>query len=129
MGQRPWLNVVAGLIVSVLLVLSAILMATTLFPHINVVHTAEGLAVAMLIAGLLAGVGLRLASRRRPAAKGAVIQPMTAAQKLAWRMPQLALLRPVRWSAGTKLGMLALRGYLVVGAVLLTVKAVQLGGG
>jgi hypothetical protein len=44
-----------------------------------------------------------------------------------WRMPQLALLEPVMWSAGTKLGMLALRGYRVIGAVLLVVKAVQLG--
>lgn len=42
-------------------------------------------------------------------------------------MPPLALLEPVRWSTETKLGMLALRGYLVVGAVLLVVKAVQLG--
>ena len=47
--------------------------------------------------------------------------------KTQWRMPRLALLDPVKWSAGTKLGMLALRGYLVVGAVLLIVKAVQLG--
>jgi hypothetical protein len=50
-------------------------------------------------------------------------------EKMQWRMPPLALLEPVTWSAGTKLGMLALRGYLVVGAVLLIVKAVQLGGG
>jgi len=44
-------------------------------------------------------------------------------------MPQLALLTPVPWSPGTKLGMLALRGYLVIGAVLLLVNAIQLGGG
>ncbi len=51
-------------------------------------------------------------------------------EKMSWRMPPpLALLEPVTWSAGTKLGMLALRGYLVVGAILLIVKAVQLGGG
>ena len=124
-----WLNILAGLIVSILLLLSAILMATTLFPHINVVHTAEELAVAMIIIGLLAGLGLRFMARRRPASERVVIKSMTAAQKMAWRMPQLALLRPVQWSAGTKLGMLALRGYLVVGAVLLIVKAVQLGGG
>jgi hypothetical protein len=54
---------------------------------------------------------------------------MSRAQKLSWRMPQLALLTPVRWSPGTKLGMLALRGYLVIGAVLLLVQAIQLGGG
>ncbi len=54
---------------------------------------------------------------------------MTKAQKLSWRMPQLALLTPVQWSPGTNLGMLALRSYLAVGALLLVVTAVQLGGG
>jgi hypothetical protein len=43
-------------------------------------------------------------------------------------MPPLALLEPVRWSPGTRLGMIALRSYLVVGAVLLIVKAVELSG-
>ena len=46
-----------------------------------------------------------------------------------WRMPPLALLQPVTWSVGTKLGMLALRGYLVLGALLLIVKAIQLARG
>ena len=46
---------------------------------------------------------------------------------MSWRMPQLALLRPVRWSLGLKLGMMTLRVYLVISAVLLVVKAVQLG--
>ena len=43
------------------------------------------------------------------------------------RMPPLALLEPVRWSVGTRVGMLALRGYLVAGAIMLAVKAIQLG--
>lgn len=46
---------------------------------------------------------------------------------MQWRMPPLTLLEPVVWSSGTKLGMLALRGYLVIGAILLVVKAIQLG--
>jgi hypothetical protein len=44
-------------------------------------------------------------------------------------MPSLTLLQPVRWSAGTRLGMLALRGYLIVGAVLLVVMAIQVSHG
>jgi len=39
------------------------------------------------------------------------------------------LLKPVAWSPGTKLGVLLLRGYLVVSIILLIVKAIQLGGG
>jgi hypothetical protein len=44
-------------------------------------------------------------------------------------MPPLALLQPVVWSPGTKLGMVLLRGYLVVSVLLLVIKAIQLSGG
>ena len=54
---------------------------------------------------------------------------MSEADRLSWRMPQLALLKPVQWSAGTKLGMGLLRGYLVISVILLIVKAIQLGAG
>lgn len=123
-----WLNLLAGIIVSVLLLLSGILMATTLFPNIDVIMVGEQIAAAMVAVGVVIGVGLRV-SHHRHGGGGDVPTPMSRAEKLAWRMPQLALLQPVRWSAGAKLGMLALRGYLVVGAVLLAVKAIQLSGG
>lgn len=121
-----WLNALAGLIVSVLLLLSGILMATTLFPNINVVAVSAQIAVAMLLLGLLTGTVLKLTQHRQ--GDTAPAPAMSRADKLNWRMPRLALLQPVRWSAGTKLGMLALRGYLIIGAVLLVVKAVQLSG-
>jgi hypothetical protein len=54
---------------------------------------------------------------------------MTEAERMSWRMPPLALLKPVQWSAGTKIGMLVLRGYLVISVLLLIVKAVQIGRG
>ena len=73
----------------------------------------------MVFAGAAAGVAVQLLAARRGAA--AADEPGAETQ--------LALLTPVRWSPGTKLGMLALRGYLVIGAVLLLVKAIQLGGG
>jgi len=123
-----WLNAIATLIVAVLLLLSGILMATTLFPTINVVTVSAQIALAMVILGALTAAGLKFTQHHRPAPSPAAAA-MSQADKLTWRMPQLALLQPVRWSAGTKVGMLALRGYLVVGAVLLFVKAVQLAGG
>jgi Mn2+/Fe2+ NRAMP family transporter len=126
--NRRWLNIVAGFIVSTLLLLSAILMATTLFPDVNVVAVSEYLAGAIVI-GLICAVGVLKWLERRHGPQPPP-PPLTAGvDKAQWRMPQLALLDPVTWSAGTKLGMLALRGYLVIGAVLLVVKAVQLGGG
>ena len=51
---------------------------------------------------------------------------LARADRDTWRMPPLTLLEPVKWSVGTRLGMLALRGYLVIGAILLVVKGIQL---
>jgi hypothetical protein len=44
-------------------------------------------------------------------------------------MPPLTLLEPVTWSSGTRLGMIALRAYLIAGALLLVVKAIQVSRG
>jgi len=122
-----WLNLVAAVIVAVLLALSGTLMATTLFPAVNVTHVAEGLAVALAAGGIIASIGLRLASSRRPVPPP--VPMFSRTEKLSWRMPPLALLQPVRWSPGLKLGILALRGYLIVAVLLLALKAIQLGGG
>jgi Mn2+/Fe2+ NRAMP family transporter len=123
--NRPWLNAVAAVIVAVLLLLSGILMATTLFPDLDVVTVTGWLAVALAVLGLLAWGALRLSTRRdRRSAEPR--REFSRADRDTWRMPPLTLLQPVAWKPGTKLGMLALRGYLVVGAVLLIVKAVEL---
>jgi Mn2+/Fe2+ NRAMP family transporter len=123
-----WLNGVAAVIVGVLLVLSGTLMATTLFPHIDVAQVFVWLAVVLAAGGLLTALGLKIFNRRHP--KVAPAAPaMSHADKMSWRMPPLTLLKPVKWSPGTRIGILALRAYLVVSAVLLLVKAIQLGGG
>jgi Mn2+/Fe2+ NRAMP family transporter len=124
--NRRWLNIVAAFIVTTLLLLSGILMATTLFPTVNVVEVTEYLVVAIVI-GIILAVGALKWLERRHGPQPAPAPVPEGMDKTQWRMPRLALLDPVKWSAGTKLGMLALRGYLVVGAVLLVVKAVQLG--
>lgn len=129
----PWvnrrrLNVLAVFIVAVLLLLSGILMVTTLFPNLDVVTVTECLTGAGVVLVVITVGVLKLFARRSTLA----LDPMRALDgpdKMQWRMPPLALLEPVTWSVGTKLGMLALRGYLVIGAVLLIVKAVELGGG
>jgi Mn2+/Fe2+ NRAMP family transporter len=129
--NRPWLNWVAGLIVGVLLLLSGILMATTLFPNIDVVAVTGYLALTLVVLAAAAIATLRWLTNRQ--AKCASPEPLSHAvagvDRTSWRMPPLTLLQPVRWSAGTRLGMLALRGYLIVGAVLLVVKAIQLSHG
>jgi hypothetical protein len=120
--------VLAGFIVSVLLLLSGILMATTVFPDLNIVSIAAGLSVAFFLCGVTTFGVLWWTGRWRP--KAPVLEQLSRelarADRDTWRMPPLALLEPVRWSVGTRLGMLALRGYLVMGAILLVIKAIQL---
>jgi Mn2+/Fe2+ NRAMP family transporter len=123
--NRPWLNWVAGLIVGTLLLLSGILMATTLFPNLNVVAVAGYLALALVILAVAAMPVLRWMARRQPAPPAPQL-PARGVDRSTWRMPPLTLLEPVTWSPGTRLGMIALRAYLIVGALLLVVKAIQI---
>jgi hypothetical protein len=120
-----WLNILATIIIAVLLMLSGILMATTLFPTINTTQVALWLGAAIVAGLAVAGIWLRVQRGRR--GTSATPSPVVShAERATWRMPPLALLKPVTWSPGVKLGMSALRGYLVISAVLLIVKAVQL---
>ena len=124
--NRPWLNALASVIVAVLVLLSLILMATTVFPHINVTSFAL-IGGAVLFAGLL-GFGLvSLWNARRRAPAPAPAAPQIPREQ--WTMAPLALLGRPQWSTGRKVAMLTLRAYLVVSVALLIVKAVQLGGG
>ena len=124
-----WLNGLSGVIIGVLLMLSGTLMVTTLFTGINAAKTAFWLSVALLAGAVVAGGWLRLTRNRRPARPPHPRTTMSATERMRWRMPPLALLKPVEWSAGTKLAVLLLWGYLVLSALLLIVKAVQLARG
>jgi Mn2+/Fe2+ NRAMP family transporter len=124
-----WLNIVASFIIGVLLMLSGTLVVTTLFSGLNAAMVAIWLSVGLLAGAALAGAWLWLTRNRRPAHEPHPRTTMSAAERMNWRMPPLALLKPVEWSSGTKLGVLLLRGYLVISVLLLIVKAVQLGGG
>jgi Mn2+/Fe2+ NRAMP family transporter len=122
--NRPWLNALAGVIVGVLVLLSLILMATTVFPHLDVTRFAvEGGAV--LAAGLVVfgALVLRRGRRAAPAPEADAGIP-----KEQWTMAPLALLGRPQWSLARKIAMLSMRAYLVVSVVLLVVKAAQLGG-
>ena len=125
--NRRWLNIVAVVIIGVLLVLSGILMTATLFPNFDVVKIAEYMTVAVVVAGGTAVLGMWWS--HRGAAATAAGRTFSDQDTMTWRMPPLALLEPVTWSTGTKFGMIALRGYLVLGALLLIVKAVELARG
>jgi Mn2+/Fe2+ NRAMP family transporter len=122
-----WLNMLATFIIGVLVTLSGTLVVTTLFSHLPAAATAIWIAVGLAAASALAGLWFWLTRKRRPPAPPHPRSTMTAADRENWRMPPLALLKPVEWSTGTKAGVLMLRGYLIVSVLLLIVKAVQLG--
>jgi hypothetical protein len=115
----------------VLVILSAILTATTLFPHIDVTTLTEALFAALAVA--LAGTGAYLTRERRKAlgpldlpAGARRPRPMkadTVARK-AWTMPPLELLERPVWSRTRKIGMITLRGYLAIAVLMLIVKAI-----
>jgi len=116
-----WLNVVASVIVGVLLLLSLVLVVTTLFPQADATLVTGGLGLLVAVGlGGLAVLEMRAAARSPDPLGGLVLDRAT------WRMPPLPELSPPEWSTGRKAGMLALRGYLVVAAVLLAFKVVQL---
>jgi hypothetical protein len=124
--NKPWLNALASMIVAVLVLLSLILMATTVFPNINVTEFALIGGVVLLV-GLIgfAAVSVRPSRSLPPVAA----TPASEIPKEQWTMPPLTLLGRPKWSTGRKVAMLTLRGYLVGSVILLIVKAVQLGGG
>jgi len=125
--NRPWLNAVASVVVSVLVLLSLILMTTTVFPGVDVAR--EALIGGAVLAAALAGFGLRTMRQRRGAGPPAPTAPEgDEVPREHWTMPPLALLRRPEWSSGRKAAMLALQAYLLVSVIILVVKAAQLAG-
>jgi NRAMP (natural resistance-associated macrophage protein)-like metal ion transporter len=120
--NRPWLNIVSGIIVSILLMMSFVLMITTLFSSVNVNDLALVLGGVLLVVYVISGIAMALHRRSRPAR---VV--VSHEERSNWRMPPLSLLSRPTWSRGRVFGMWALRGYLVVAVVLLLVKAIELG--
>jgi NRAMP (natural resistance-associated macrophage protein)-like metal ion transporter len=118
-----WLNAIAAAIVGVLVVLSAILTATTLFPKVDVTLLAE------ILFGVLALVLAAAATYTRAGRRSDDATPTSDVPREQWTMPQLELLARPEWSRTRTVGMYALRGYLVVAVVMLVIKAIEVGLG
>jgi Mn2+/Fe2+ NRAMP family transporter len=119
--NKAWLNVVATVIVSVLLLLSLVLVVSTVIPSINVTAVVIVLAPAMGVILLIGGIGFWWRQRDAPR------EPeVPRAEKENWRMPALALLERPQWSVARRAAMLTLSGYLVLAVAMLAVKAVQI---
>jgi Mn2+/Fe2+ NRAMP family transporter len=125
--NRAWLNALAVVIEAILLLLSLILMATTVFPNLDVTRFAViGGAVMVVALVVFAGVVVR---QRRGGRGVTVIATEPDIPREQWTMPPIALLARPKQSVGRRVTMLALEGYLILAIVMLVIKAVQLAGG
>lgn len=120
-----WLNIVASIIIGVLLMLSATLVITTLFPQLNTTQITLWVSTALIITGITAAVILRV-QRKHTKPPATPPHATSTTERTTWRMPPLALLTPITWSPGLKLGMSLLRGYLLIAALMLAIKAIQI---
>jgi NRAMP (natural resistance-associated macrophage protein)-like metal ion transporter len=122
-SNPPWLNAIATVIIGVLVELSLILIASTMFPSLDVTRLfayLTGVLVVVLVAGAVYAV------RNRPRVS-VELRHEERERRSTWTMPPLALLERPAWSPGRKAAMIALRGYLVVAVLLLIIKTFQLG--
>ncbi|MHB8571998.1 MAG: NRAMP family divalent metal transporter [Candidatus Dormibacteria bacterium] len=118
-----WLNAISALIITTLLMLSAILTVTTLFPAVDVVVLLEGCGVIMAL-GLATVGALAIRSRRARPARVA-----SRTRRDSWSMPPLALLEPPQRSVMRSVALGGMWVYLVGAVLLLGVKSVQLAAG
>ena len=122
----PWvnsrlLNLFTGAVIAILVMLSVVLTAAVLFPHITDAQII-GILAGGSIAGLLMTVIAR-AMRRNPAASK-TLEDLSARE--TWRMPPLAELPPARLTTLNRIWLIVLRGYLVVAGGLVLTRIVQL---
>ena len=115
-----WLNVVAASVAAVLLVLSALLTISTLFPGLRISWLTLDLPV--VCAALLGALfGWRLSCGAEAEPPGGYLP-----DKKIWTMPPIDTLAPPLRSRARFLGLAVLRAYLLVAGVAVVVKVVRL---
>jgi Mn2+/Fe2+ NRAMP family transporter len=123
----PWvnstrLNIFTSAVIWILVLLSVILTASVLFPNIS-----GGAIVTVLlggvVVGLVVGAFIALSGHRRRAKVLTV--PVEWQDRENWRMPALNRLARPPVSLQRKVGLVTLRGYLLVAFALVIVKVVE----
>ncbi|KJF18361.1 NRAMP family divalent metal transporter [Acidithrix ferrooxidans] len=123
----PWvngrkLNILTSAIIWVLVLLSIILTASVLFPSITTMQIVAVMGGGVAV-GLVLGLYVLVQSRRTTIALAvASVEPM---DRRTWRMPALATLKTPVMSTQRKIGLLTLRGYLIIAFALVVVKIVE----
>ncbi len=126
-----WLNLFTGAVIWVLVMLSMILTAATVFPGMSgeTILAVLGGGVAVGIAGF-AVVTLLRQSRSEPPAAGDALRPDRARSlRAVWRMPPLEALPAPKLSLTKQVWIAVLRVYLVAAMALVAVRVVQVAAG
>jgi Mn2+/Fe2+ NRAMP family transporter len=124
----PWVNtrktnLFTSAVLAILITLSVILTASVLFPAITATQILDIMGACG--AGALAAAAYALIRRHRAGVFADAAEPDRAGRE-HWRMPPLMLLQRPVMSTGRKLGLTALRAYLLASMVLVTIKIVEL---
>jgi Mn2+/Fe2+ NRAMP family transporter len=134
----PWVNrmrtnVLATIVIGVLVMLSAILMISVV---VHKVSAAAIIAIMAASAGAGLAAGAVLLARRFMARRGSARQRSALAKTArressrdGWRMPPLAMLKPVQMSVGRRVAMSAMWVYLAAAIALVIVRVVQIAVG
>jgi Mn2+/Fe2+ NRAMP family transporter len=131
----PWVNglgtnIASGIVVGVLVMLSAILMLSVVLGTVSaaqVIGIMTGfVVVAALAGGFLLARGIR--QRRLHGLVGRRDAPDRGARE-NWRMPPLAMLSPVRMSLSRRVCLLGMWGYLAIAIVAVIVRVVEIAVG
>jgi Mn2+/Fe2+ NRAMP family transporter len=131
----PWanskrLNIFTGAVIAILIVLSIILTAATVFPDIggNTIMTILVGGLALFALGYAATqLAQRLLGKPIPRSqRNTAVENDARDARESWRMPPLDELPAPNLTVATRLWMGALRGYLVLAVGLVIVKVVQL---
>ncbi|WP_138418130.1 NRAMP family divalent metal transporter [Sinomonas gamaensis] len=129
----PWvngkaMNIFTSIVIAILVILSVVLTAATLFPDLG-----GGAIIGILIAGVVLAIvtaavvgALRIRSRARGELTAQPAAAVDRSQRLTWRMPPLALLERPQLSLTRRLGLGVLWVYLIVAMILVVVRVVQL---
>jgi len=126
-----WLNLFTGAVIWVLVLLSIILTAATVFPDIS-----GEIIVAALVGGTLLGIAgfmvfsLLHRNRGEAAISDNKSKPdLTGISRVTWTMPSLDLLAPPKLSLSKRLWMGVLRAYLVAAVALVAFRVIQIAAG
>ncbi|MCQ4085215.1 divalent metal cation transporter [Streptomyces sp. RB6PN25] len=120
----PWVNgpktnAFTATVVGVLVALSIILTATVVFPGISANAILQILAACAVAGVIVAGYAF---TKRRTGTKD---DPIDRTGRETWRMPALATLTKPVISTTRKIGMGALRTYLLIATILVVIKIAQ----